>query len=157
MKLQTLTIALFFFFHINAQTNIIANKSHSGDLTDLSNESDDFGIPDNYIKFNVDTVILYKNKCFIEVRKNMLTENKITYQRDTICSTYNFPRNKDEFLSFKMRYPKKTIFIGFEKIKRKKVERKTSNQNGQIHLLFSIVTLLVLLYSFLPLLKKYKS
>ncbi len=155
MKLLTLTTTLVLAINLNAQTNIIANKSHSGDLSNLEQEPDDFGIPDNYFKRNVDSVILYKKTCFIEVRRQINNVNSgVTYRRDTICSTYDFPTSKSELNSFKNRYPKNTKFIGFEKIEKKKVDKKNNSRKSSTPLFVGFVILLAALYSFLPLLRK---
>ncbi|HIP31790.1 MAG TPA: hypothetical protein EYG86_03420 [Crocinitomicaceae bacterium] len=154
MKLLTLTTTLLFAINLNAQTNIIANKSHSGDLSNLEQEPDDFGIPDNYFKRNVDSVIYYKKTCFIEVRKEHQTQNTFTYRRDTICSKHVLLEDKNQFDSFKSRYPASTVFIGFEKSKKTKVNRKSTVKKNAVPLFIGFVILLATLYSFLPLLRK---
>ncbi|MBL1280612.1 MAG: hypothetical protein COA33_010080 [Fluviicola sp.] len=150
MKTLTIAIALLLSSASFAQTDVISNKSHSGDLSELYLEPDDFGAPDYFFKRDVDSVIYYKKTCFIEVRKEHISINVFIFRRDTICSLDAVPKNKSELDSFKTRYPASTQFIGFEKIEKKKAERKINS----ISFFFGILILLIALYSFLPLLRK---
>lgn len=148
MKLLTLTIALLMMTNISAQTNVISNKSHAGDLALLDQEPDDFG--ERYIPPNTDSVILINPTCIIEVKQTWNGQNKY---HDTIRNHFYLPINQIELESFKKQYPSTTKFVGFDKAQDSIQPRPKSHhfqQNG-VPLFFGVVILLIALYSFLPL------
>ena len=148
MKLLTLTIAILISAFLTAQTNIISNKSHSGDLALLNQEVDDFG--ERYIPPNTDSVILINPTCIIEVKQ---TWNGQDIYHDTIRNHFYLPVNKTELESFKKQYPQSTKFIGFDKALDSIQPRPRSEhfRHNGVPIFFGVVILLIVLYSFLPL------
>tara|TARA_R110002072_G_scaffold282761_3_gene445974 strand:- start:50870 stop:51361 length:492 start_codon:yes stop_codon:yes gene_type:complete len=152
MKTITLTIILLVVSTTYAQTNVISNKSHSGDLAELYLESDDFG--EVYMPPSVDTVILYSSTCIIEVKRSVyfIEDSGPQNYHDTICNHNFLPINKTEYVQFKNNYANGTTFIGFDKVKKSnKIRVNNFNQNG-ISWFFGSIILLIAFYSLLPLL-----
>ena len=103
--LLTATLTAFAF----GQTNIISNRSHSGDLAELHLEKDDFGMP----AMTIDSIIYNGENCIIEV-------SSYGYQgsgmRDTVCDHPYFVKHGYNLKAIKQMYPARTKFIGFEEI-----------------------------------------
>lgn len=100
---------LSILFHFNAQTNVISLKSHSGDLADIHQETDNFGeiyIPPS----DVDTVFFISDGVVVESKRQLdFPENQRYY--DTIRSSFY---TKTLTYSLKRHYSKNTVFVGFE-------------------------------------------
>lgn len=114
MKTISTLSFLAILFHFNAQTNVISLKSHSGDLADIHQETDNFG--EIYIPpTDVDTVFFISNGVIVESKRQLqyLEGYEQTNQRyyDTIRSSFY---TKTLTYSLKRHYSKNTVFIGFE-------------------------------------------
>jgi len=125
------------------QTNIISNRSHSGDLTSLTNETDDFGVI--YVP-PIDTVILMNSTTIITVKSHW----DGTSIHDTISNHFGLPKNKLEFTQFKLNYQKTTIFIGFKDLKSVHGTQVNHFRQNQIPYFIGLLFLSILLYTFIP-------
>ena len=127
MKTISTLSFLAILFHFNAQTNVISLKSHSGDLADIHQETDNFGeiyIPPS----NVDTVFFISKGVSVESKSQLdFSENQRYY--DTVRSS--FYTNTLTY-SLKRHYSKNTVFIGFEEEKATEVNPYFNNmkKNG---------------------------
>ena len=147
MKTLIFTTVLFICALSTAQTNVISNKSHSGDIALLSQESDDFGMV--YIP-PTDSVILLNSTCVIEVKKRWDNNS----YHDTICNNFYLPINQEEYKLFKANYPPMTKFIGFEKVKKNKKPRVNRFIQNKTSIFFGVIVLLILAYSAIPFYRK---
>lgn len=89
------------------QTNVIALKSHAGELDNLTKEKDNFGLPNEVI----DTFYYVGNDCVLQVSHYFEDH----YNRTTICDHYLFIENKFELDKIRPMYNDNVVFIGFEK------------------------------------------
>ena len=108
MKNIIIGIILIGFNTINAQTNIIANKSHSGDLSEINQESANFGLDESML---IDTVMYIGGDCIVEIRNAWGNFQS----RDTICNNYYFKEHGYSHESAVKAYRGNTIIIGFKK------------------------------------------
>lgn len=120
---------LSILFHFNAQTNVISLKSHSGDLAEIHQESDNFG--EIYIPpTNVDTVFFISNGVIVESKRQLNHlegfEQKNQSYYDTIRSSFY---TKTLTYSLKRHYSKNTVFIGFDEEKATEVNPYFNNMH----------------------------
>jgi len=124
MKTISTLSFLAILFHFNAQTNVISLKSHSGDLADIHQETDNFGeiyIPPS----NVDTVFFISKGVIVESKSQLdFPENQRYY--DTVRSSFY---TKTLTYSLKRHYSKNTVFIGFEEEKATEVNPYFNNMH----------------------------
>lgn len=132
------------------QTNIIANRSHSGSIDNLVNEQDDFGAI--YVP-PTDSVILINSTTIIVVQSNW----DGTSIHDTISNHFGLPKNKLELQRFKLNYQNTTKFIGFDDLKSIHGTQINYFKQNQISLFVGFLFLSVLLYAFSPLKNRVKA
>jgi hypothetical protein len=115
MKLIYMIFSVILSAGLYAQTDVIANRSHAGDLTDILSENDNFGLPDNMPIMVVDTVIYDGNNCLIEIRSYDKSNpyGADIRQIDTICNNQYFIERGFNLREIKKIYPSSTVFIGF--------------------------------------------
>ena len=109
--MKTICTLSFLVFYVitNAQTNVISLKSHSGDLADIHQETDNFGeiyIPPS----NVDTVFFISKGVIVESKSQLDHPENLRYY-DTVRSSFY---TKTLTYSLKRHYSKNTVFVGFE-------------------------------------------
>lgn len=135
-KILLSSVFLLCLLTISAQTKQIAHKSHSGSSNEFfsSDYVDNFGLPPQ----EIDSIIILKNKCIVEVMKYPRF-----FSRDTVCEHPYFTQNYSED-KIRSMYPAEVVFIGFENYKPskkvKKVTKRTS-RSGSLHY-FAILVLL---------------
>ncbi|MCH2231511.1 MAG: hypothetical protein MK105_14325 [Crocinitomicaceae bacterium] len=78
MKLVTFILLIIWTSNLISQTNIISNKSHSGNLAEVNLEKDNFGMP----AIEIDSIIYHGNNCIIEVSTHVYKGSSI---KDTVC------------------------------------------------------------------------
>ena len=126
------------------QTNIISNRSHSGNLSNIENEKDDFGA---IYTPPTDTVILLNSTTIIVVQSNW----DGTSIHDTISNHFGLPKNKLELNRFKMNYQSTTKFIGFEDLKAIHGSQINYFKQNKVSLFVGLLFLSAMLYTLLPL------
>ncbi len=99
--MSIMTSALF------AQTNIISNRSHAGDLAEVHLEKDNFGMP----AIEIDSIIYDGGNCIIEVRSYGYQSSLM---RDTVCDHPYFVKNGYNLKVIRKMYPSSTVFVGFD-------------------------------------------
>lgn len=134
MKNIIIGIILIGFNTINAQTNIIANKSHSGDLSEINQESANFGLDERML---IDSVIYIGGDCIVEIRNAWGNFQS----RDTICDNFYFKEHGYSHESAVKAYRSNTAIIGFKKPNQ--VIDKSKNWNKNNSTTWFIVLLLV--------------
>lgn len=138
----SLTLGLFSF----AQTNVIANKSHSGDLAELNLEKDNFGIPGP----TIDSLLYLSDSCLIIVSTEW--GGGYTYH-DTTCNSY-YSQYINDPKELKQMFGSNVKLIGFKKNHKIKQIDQSTRQNG-INWFFGTIILSFLIYvSFPSLIKK---
>lgn len=146
------TLIVFFVlsvgFNLSAQTNVISLKSHSGDLAQLPQETDNFGelyVPPKAI----DTVKFIRNGMLVECRPNSFAM-EIRDLEGNIISNREYDTIRDasitKTLSSTVRnnYPENTVFVGFDLEPVKNPHFNGMKRNG-ISWLFGIALLLLVL------------
>lgn len=148
MKTLILLFSLIIGLNLMAQTNIISLKSHSGDLAQLKDETDNFG--ELYIPpMPVDTVKFIKNGVLVESRSNSFAM-EIRDLQGNIISNREYDTIRDASItktlstSLKSNYSNETVFIGFEKEPTPNPHFNGMKKNG-ISWLFGIALVLILL------------
>ena len=144
--ISTLGLSLL-IFSSSAQTNIIRAKSHSAKIHGPAIESDNYGIPSPMIR--IDSVILYKENCLIEVS----VVDEMARYRDTICDHPYLQGMGTELNEIKKHYGKNTKFEGFKQSP--KLERiDQSNRFNGTSILATICISIALFFGVSPSFKK---
>lgn len=138
---------------ISAQTKQIAHKSHSGGRNEFfsSDYQDNFGLPPQ----EIDSIIILKNTCVVEVMKYPRF-----FGRDTVCDHPYFTQGYTED-KIRSMYPSDVVFIGFENYKTskklKKAAAKKTSRTGSLHYLAILAFLgMGALYVFNPKISKHE-
>ena len=95
-----------------AQTNVIAVKSHSSDISISNNEPDNFG--GSMEVFEVYKVEYLGNECLVEMSKGGL--NGWEAKSDTICNHPFLKQGKTDVKRIKKMYDEKVEFVGFDEL-----------------------------------------
>lgn len=148
MKNKILAILVLISTTCMAQTNVISNKSHSGDLSEIKYEKDNFGIPGP----SVDSVIYLSDSCLILVFLEW--GGRYTYH-DTVCEQY-YAEHINNPKELKNMFGNNVKLVGFKKGNKIKNSNQTIQQNG-INWFFGALILSFLLYVSFPYLIKRKS
>lgn len=119
LLLSTFCFALFSF----GQTGIISAKSKGLDATLSTVKNDNFGLPEPQL----DSIIYIGNHCIIQV---MRTFSHSDSYHDTVCDPYIFENNNYDMNIIKEMYSSNVVFVGFEKLKTEKTNRRRTNQNS---------------------------
>ncbi|MCE3294442.1 MAG: hypothetical protein K0R65_156 [Crocinitomicaceae bacterium] len=117
-----------------SQTKQIAHKSHSGDKNNFfsSDYMDNFGLPPE----EIDSIIILKNKCIVEVKKYAHW-----YGPDTVCDHPYFNKGYSEE-QIRAMYPKEIVIVGFENYKAgKKHKAKKTSKKGSFYYLAILIFL----------------
>lgn len=120
MKL-TLLIVLFPVIAF-AQTNIISNRSHHGDIAEAHLEADNFGLPAPMI----DSIIYLGGTCIVEATSQM--GSSLYY--DTVCDHRLFLEHDFDIKEIKKHYPGHVKFVGFENYPKQKDQKVKTNKRG---------------------------
>ena len=136
-----------FIGHSYAQTNVISLKSHSGDLSMLQEEADNFGLPD--MDITIDTVVLLNSNCLIEIK----TMNGYQHYSDTICDHPYLKGLGSNYKQIKQHYPKGVVFQGFRKTPKIDKTDEPVRINGT-DLIGRMLIFSLLLFVFVPVSKK---
>lgn len=144
--ISTITIVVL-AFSLSAQTNVIRTKSHSGKPNGSLTEPDNFGIPAPSIR--IDSVILYKENCLIEVS---IVDGLHKY-RDTICDHPYLQGMGTELKEIQKHYNKNTKFEGFKQSPKLERIDQSSRFNGT-YLLGGICVTIALLFGISPITKR---
>lgn len=146
MKNIIIGIILIGFNTLNAQTNIIANKSHSGDFSEINEESANFGLDERML---IDSVIYIGGDCIVEVRNAW----RNFQSRDTICDNFYFKEHGYSYESAFKAYNSNTAIIGFKKPNQTIDKSKNWNKNNSITWFFVLLLTSSIVYIFKPLKK----
>ena len=147
MKLISLFIGVLIASTSLSQTNIIAARSHSGNLSQLEKETANFGLNDYDI---IDSVIYIGGDCIIEIRQSWNNN----HHRDTICDNYYFKEHGYVLREAKKAYSSSTVLVGF--IDDDESMNRVNNwprQNG-VSWFVGFVILSVIAYIFVPAFKR---
>lgn len=147
MKLTSILFVIAFIGHSYAQTNVISLKSHSGDLSMLQEEADNFGLPD--MDITIDTVVLFNSNCLIEIK----TMNGSNHYCDTICDHPYLKGLGTNYKQIKQHYPRGVVFIGFKNTPTIDDASEPVRINGT-DLVGRMLILSLLLFVFIPVSKK---
>lgn len=147
MKNIILGIALLTTISAQAQTNIIANKSHSGELIDLNHESANFGLDERMM---IDSVIYIGGDCVVEVRNAWGNFQS----RDTICNNSYFKEHGYTQESAAKMYRSNTVTIGFKKSNKIIDNSKNWNKSNGVFWLIGLLLLSSIIYIVQPLKKQ---
>lgn len=143
MKKIIIATILLTTINLNAQTNIIASKSHSGNLKDLKYESANFGLDERML---IDSVIYIGGDCIVEVRNAWGNFQS----RDTICDNFYFKEHGYSKESAAKAYRSNTVIVGF-KIPHKPIEnQKNWKKNNGTFWFFGLLILSSLIYIVRP-------
>lgn len=130
------------------QTDVISLRSRGGDLSALSNQTDNFGIVMEY--YHTDTVYLYDTACLIEVKSTHWNTTK-----DTICDHPYLRRYGNDFEKIKEQYPEGTVFVGFKSQKKKpSYSHGPRLFNQGTNVVLGLILLGCLFFTISPILKK---
>lgn len=110
MKTILLPFLLFIGIYSTAQTDVIALKSHAGNLSEIDQEKSNFGLDESML---IDSVIYIGNDCYIEIRNAWGNFQS----RDTICDNPYFKEHGYTHESAVKAYRGNTVLIGFKKPK----------------------------------------
>jgi len=144
MKKIILVIALCNLFNVvHSQTDVIALKSHSGDLANIHQETSSFGLND--ITF-VDSVIYIGGDCIVEV-KSIWDNSRI---HDTICNNLHFKEHGYALREIKKYYPGRTVFVGFKTESGEVGGFKNKEKQNRIPIFVGLILLSFLGYMFVP-------
>lgn len=139
MKLLLLALLLPVISY--SQTNIIANRSHHGELTEAHLETDNFGLPAPMI----DSIIYIGGTCVVEATSQMRAS---TYY-DTVCDHPLFLEHDFDLREIKKHYSTRVKFIGFENYPKQKDQKVKTNKRGLRLNQTSIVLILITLFLFI--------
>lgn len=143
MKLVTICLMSLMTSSLCAQTNIISNRSHSGDLAEVHLEKDNFGMP----AMEIDSIIYNGENCIIEVRSYGFSSGLM---RDTVCDHPYFVENGYNLSVIRKLYPQSTVFVGFkEEIELTPSPNGWPIQNG-LPWIIGLIAASVLGYTFAP-------
>jgi len=143
MKKFIFGIALLTSISVKAQTNVIANKSHSGDLANLESESANFGLDESML---IDSVIYIGSECIIEIRNAWGNFQS----RDTICDNPYFKEHGYSYESAEKMYRGNTVLVGFKKSAKTIDNSKNWQKSNGVVWLFGLVILSSLIYVVAP-------
>ena len=132
---------------VHSQTDVIALKSHSGDLTNLHQETSSFGLND--ITF-VDSVIYIGGDCIVEV-KSIWNNSRI---HDTICNNSYFKEHGYALREVKKYYSESTVFVGFKTESGEAGAFKNREKQNRIPIFVGLVLLSFFGYMFFPALRR---
>ncbi len=132
---------------IHAQTDVIAVKSHSGDLSDIQQETANFGLND--ITF-IDSVIYIGGDCIVEV-KSVWDNSRV---HDTICNNLHFKEHGYALREVKKYYPGRTVFVGFKKESGEVGGFKNREKQNKVPFFVGMVLLSFFAYIFVPVLRR---
>lgn len=147
MKKIYLGIVLLTAISVKAQTNVIANKSHSGDLNELKYESANFGLDERML---IDSVIYIGGDCVVEVRNAWGNFQS----RDTICDNYYFKEHGYSHESATKAYRSNTVIVGFKKSNKIIDNSKNWNRSNNVIWFAGLLFMSSLIYVFQPLKKR---
>lgn len=147
MKNIILGIALLTTISAQAQTNIIANKSHSGELIDLNKESANFGLDERMM---IDSVIYIGGNCVVEVRNAWGNFQS----RDTICNNSYFKEHGYTQESAAKMYRSNAVIVGFKKSNKVIDNSKNWNKNNNVIWFVVLLFLSSIVYIIQPLKKQ---
>jgi hypothetical protein len=147
MKNIILGILLLSIVSVKAQTNVIANKSHYGDLTDLKYESANFGLDERML---IDSVIYIGGDCIVEVRNAWGNFQS----RDTICNNYYFKEHGYSHESAAKTYRSNTVIVGFKKSNKIIDNSKNWNRTNGVIWFVGLLLISSLIYIVQPLKKQ---
>lgn len=109
MKLVSIFTLIIWASTSIGQTNIISNKSHSGNLAEVNLEKDNFGMP----AIVIDSIIYDGENCIIEVSTYGYQGSSM---KDTVCNHPYFVKHGYNLNAIKEMYPSRTVFVGFEEM-----------------------------------------
>lgn len=148
MKKILSILTLFIGVSLTAQTNIIANKSHSGDLNLLNYETANFGLDGSML---IDSVIYIGGDCIVEVRNAWGNFQS----RDTICDNFYFKEHGYTHESAVAAYQRKTVIVGFKKTNKLIDNSKNWNRMNGVFWLVGIMLIASLIYVYNPVKKEH--
>lgn len=148
------SISLFTFLLLSivsySQTAVISNKSHSGKITEVLKEVDNFG--EMAPRTIYDTIMLVNENCIIEIGTKWGSQRF----HDTVCDHWAFENKGYTLNAATQYYGMRPIFIGFKVLDSNDQDywnNGRSNQNSLIGL-FGLIMLSYLAYLITPVLKK---
>lgn len=138
MKKVILGLLLILSGSTYAQTDVIALKSHHGNAQSLSQEQDNFGIPEP----TLDSIIYIGNNKVVHA----YTHFGGHVEFDTSARHHLFMEHDFDLSEIRQSYGENVKFIGFEKRKHEKrlLRKRTNNKKGMIWpiLIVSLATIL---------------